>query len=392
MNNAVLEQFDRQRSRGTEGFGLFDGQELNMVHATNEDKILKWLCKYDSNLLMFHHRWPTSTVNVKKAAHPFSTKDHFKDQYIMIHNGVISNPRELFDKHQEMGIKYYSLLDNGTFNDSEALLWDLALTLENKQPKLTATGTIAFVCIKLSRGKLNRLYFGRNTNPLNMFRTEDGIALSSEGAGEAIEPDTLYTFNYDLKRLTSRYFKVPKTNYAAYNPSDYEYRGYGSSYNGRYNDYRYSDYDDDYTDSNYTDKSWDAIGKKVGKGMSKLGTILKGTHGDYRYDEKNQMYLPITEKDYKYYEDDYDYEDVKPLKRDVDSTLFEYMLEGEGNFEDTYWLLEAAYEELEMRPDNLSTHRERALLEACMSEIVKDPEYIDNDSVSSMWRNICKNT
>ena len=80
VNNSIMQIFDKQRHRGTQGFGLFDGQEMNMVHETKEDSILKWLVKYDSNQLLFHHRNPTSTINVKRAAHPFSTKKYFGDK------------------------------------------------------------------------------------------------------------------------------------------------------------------------------------------------------------------------------------------------------------------------------------------------------------------------
>src|SRR5258708_5853048 len=90
VNNDVLQQYDKQKTRGQQGFGIFDGQKMNMIHAAKEDKILKWLCRYDSNLLLMHHRFPTSTINVKRAAHPFSTKKYLGDtQYILVHNGSI---------------------------------------------------------------------------------------------------------------------------------------------------------------------------------------------------------------------------------------------------------------------------------------------------------------
>ena len=252
VNNCILDTFDNQRNRGTEGFGLFDGQEKHMVHATKEDNILKWLVKYDSNLIMFHHRNPTSTINVKRASHPFSTKDYFGDtQYILIHNGHISNSKELYPEHKKLGIKYKSLLNDGTFNDSESLLWDISLYLEGKQSSLNAYGGIAFICVKLVDKKLVKMYFGRNSNPLNLKRTKNNILLSSEGEGELIDRDTLYTYNYELDRLTHRKLTIPSwhSETSAYKAEleTYKWEDYDYSFGGLTKNQGCYTYDDDYT-------------------------------------------------------------------------------------------------------------------------------------------------
>ena len=319
---------------------MFDGQELNMVRASKEDKILKWLCKYDSNLIMFHHRYPTSTINVKRAAHPFSTKDYFKDQYIMVHNGVISNAKELYKEHQEMGIEYQSLLQDGTFNDSEALLWDLALTLEGKQKELTARGSIAFVCIKLTDGKLNKMHFGRNSSPLNMFRNKDGIALSSEGEGESIDRDKLYTFNYELQRLTNREFEIP-------------------SY---YSTYTTPTYTPSYTDGNY-DTYWNRVGTGVNDYLD----------SDFDRDGNYQCAT---------YGDDETYEMFKAKERNVQQRTMRYLAQANGNFELAYNLAEHDYEEL-FKSDEDSV--DFWTLESVLDDLASDPEYLDENSVSSLW-------
>jgi len=210
VNNIILNLFDAQRARGLQGFGLFDGQEKNIVRETTEEKILKWLVKYESKVLLFHHRFPTSTPNVRASAHPFATKDFFKNtQYILVHNGHITNARGLKLEHEKMGIEYRSEMPDSQFNDSEALLWDVALYLEGRQPDIKAVGAMAWICIKLTKGKLDKIYFGRNINPLNMVRVRDSLALSSEGAGDPITPNTLYTYSYKLNRLTSKSLWMP---------------------------------------------------------------------------------------------------------------------------------------------------------------------------------------
>jgi hypothetical protein len=159
---------------------------------------MNWLDKYPSTNILFHHRFPTSTENIKRACHPFSTKDFFDTNYILVHNGVIRNDDELKAEHEAMGIKYSSEHPDGSYNDSEALLWDVALMLEGKQKGLKALGAIAFVCMAIKPGrKHDKLYFARNTNPLNLLYEDDiGFMLSSEGPGEPIVSDALYSYNY----------------------------------------------------------------------------------------------------------------------------------------------------------------------------------------------------
>lgn len=328
VNNEILQRFDMQRSRGTEGFGIFDGQEMNMIKEANEDKILKWLVKYDSNLILFHHRYPTSTINVKRASHPFSTRDYFGDtQYIFVHNGVIQNSEELYDKHMDMGIKYESQLVDGTYNDSEALAWDFALTLEGKQPELTAYGSIAFICLKTVDGVLERMYFGRNVNPLVMDRNEEGISLSSQGSGETIDTHTLYNYNYKLNRLTSRDFEIPS---------------YDTSY-------KY----------------------------------------EYKAPETQSACTTYSDYDEGYYEH---YGLYNASDAEIESCALEYIIAGKGKFETAYWIAEADYELLQQDyvdcgyDSESSFYRKSNLLEDILYYIETHPENKGKDSVSSMWK------
>lgn len=214
-----MKQFQAQKHRGTEGFGVFDRECTRLVRATKQRKILGWLKNHPSKSLMFHHRYPTSTENVKNACHPFSTKNHFATNYVLVHNGHISNSRALKTEHEKLGIEYYSVQKDGRFNDSEALLWDVALYLEGKQTELKAYGNIAFICLAMPRDgrKPSKLHFARNTNPLNMLLDKSMIMLSSEGEGEAIKADKLYSYNYRSSKLDTKYLVVP--GYVSSTPS-----------------------------------------------------------------------------------------------------------------------------------------------------------------------------
>lgn len=337
-----------QRNRGTQGFGLFDGMKQNLVRAANENKILKWLVNYDSDLIMFHHRFPTSTINVKRAAHPFSTKKYFGDtQYILVHNGSVSNSKELKPKHEKLGIKYQSQLQDGTFNDSESLLWDFALTMEGKQDELKAYGGIAFICMKLVKGKLEKLYFARNySKPLTMRYTKKGLELSSEGEGESIKEHTLHTFNYELKRLTKRNFQIPSWNYEYKTPvytNPHTYSG-ACGYGGY-------DYDRDGNPINYDDGYY--------SGQQQL--IAAGDQGEYT-----------------------------PDQWEVDTLVLDYLDRACGNFETAYWMAEWDYglllEDLELEADDRYVYTtELATMERVLEAIETDPENYGTGAVSSAW-------
>lgn len=380
VNNNILQQFDMQRSRGTQGFGLFDGMENNIVRAANENKILKWLVNYDSDMIMFHHRFPTSTINVKRAAHPFSTKKYFGNtQYVLVHNGTITNHRELRTEHGKLGIKYQSLLKDGTYNDSEALLWDFALTMEGKQDEMKAYGGIAFICVKLVNNKIEKLHFGRNySRPLNMEYTKDGLALSSEGRGTSVKEHTLYTFNYQLKRMTKKPFQVPswsgKTNYRSWE-DDTPLSGFGNNpcYQNNW------DRDEEFYDTHYySNGSW----------IRKLPP--KFEH-DYDRDGNPIDCSDGLQKQIDMLSDDYEYSQGvhTPSPGQVDTLVAEYILRCHGNFETAYFLAEADYGDmLDDEADEFTYTDELALMERVLERLESDPEYINETSVSSMWEEI----
>lgn len=253
VNEAIYKQFDRQRGRGTQGFGVFDGRHNHLVKAAEEDRIKLWLAKKknESDLLLFHHRMPTSTINVRQAAHPFASGEYFgKIEYVLIHNGHISNSRELFSKHKELGITYSSLLEDGTFNDSESLMWDFALTMQGKQPELTARGGMALICLKLLNGEPKALYFGRNSNPIYMTRDTEGLLLSSTGLSpeelarrrglnlpteELIPSNTLHTFYFGNKATRTQAFTFPQVVYHPVSNAGNYNRAHNGSYPGQNN-------------------------------------------------------------------------------------------------------------------------------------------------------------
>jgi hypothetical protein len=189
---------------------------------------------------------------VRNGCHPFSTKDFFENNYVIVHNGVISNDDELVKMQKELGIDYISgaKADDGSlawFNDSEAFAYDLAGYLEGENTKLTAAGTIAFIDIKNDKdGKPVCVYFGRNNgNPLHMMFTDKELTLSSEGPGESIEAHQLYCYDYATGKLTTQPFNIP-----SFATGSYDYTGYASGYqrSGGY----YEDDDDELSNTYFS--------------------------------------------------------------------------------------------------------------------------------------------
>lgn len=217
VNKAVISAFNHQRSRGTEGFGLYDGQYKHIIKSTTEKNIKKFLLRKPSTEILFHHRNPTSTPNVKNAAHPFSTKKMFgKTEYILIHNGIIYNADALAEKHAEFGVVYSSSQPSGKFNDSEALLWEFALWMEGWIDKMEAYGSIAFICIEKTNGEPDRLHYFRNlSNPLYVEKTKKRFMLRSQivpgSSGVLVSPGTLFSVDYDTGEMKQKELEL--TNY-----------------------------------------------------------------------------------------------------------------------------------------------------------------------------------
>lgn len=196
------------------------------------------LRKQEGAEILFHHRFPTSTENVRNACHPFSTKTLFRDNYIMVHNGVVRNARTLKEDHEKRGIEYISVQPDGRFNDSEALAYDLGLLFDGQTDKLSAEGSIAFVVVRRDpTGKAMGVFFGRNySSPLVMKKTPNSLTISSEGEGEVVPVNKLHYFSYDTGKITTRDLTI----YTGYKPPVYQ----PSTYEPNYNNYQFTNYPD----------------------------------------------------------------------------------------------------------------------------------------------------
>jgi predicted glutamine amidotransferase len=255
-NKMTYNRFEKQRHRGTQGFG-FVGIEMrddrkfyieSVERSENESGIKTKLDNAKAPIILFHHRYPTSTENIEEATHPIfvSHLGLLEYDYLVVHNGVITNCDELKKSHEEMGFDYTTkiitrvvtetranIYERATekFNDSEAMAIDLALTIEGKQTQMRSVGNIATIAIAFDRDtkEVKKLYFGRNIgNPLVMEKQKEAIVISSEGKGDIVAMDILNEYSFETGITTSRPFTFGKTY--TYKREEPETKKYEKSY------------------------------------------------------------------------------------------------------------------------------------------------------------------
>ena len=218
INEEVYNQFQDQSGRGRKGFGIAmlekpikqeDKPYIKVRRSTDEIGAIIDLKLFPTTMIMFHHRTPTSSDNKIQQTHPILVSNEILEfDWLISHNGIITNDAELKIKHEkEYGIKYST--DNGeiirNYNDSEALAVELAIYLEREQLKknwgveqneIQAKGSAAVIGMqidKITKQPL-KLFYGRNTgNILHTFRDQRIIFISSEGKGQMVTPNE-YTF------------------------------------------------------------------------------------------------------------------------------------------------------------------------------------------------------
>lgn len=233
VNHLIMNQYEDQHTRGKEGFGFIKigtpKEQIEIYRATEPTKALIDLYLNPATMGIFHHRSPTASINDLSQTHPMIVEnDTLKYSYAIIHNGAIQNATEIYKKHTEeqkflyttyyqtyyqskSALKSTELLDK--FNDSESLAIELAKFIENKTETIETTGNAAFIVLQCTKEWTPiAIHFGRNEGkPLNMHQENGELFLSSEGPGEEIKTDTLYTakISQTTLKLTERPILIP---------------------------------------------------------------------------------------------------------------------------------------------------------------------------------------
>lgn len=208
VNEFVLNQYEDQHSRGTQGFGavfIKDDGTYEVKRATEPIKALIDLNLTESKMIMFHHRYPTSSENKINQTHPlFVSNKTLSHDYLIIHNGVIYNDKELNTTHEGIGFSYRTKYTEDTtlkkdkFNDSESLAIEIARYLDGQTTEMDVKGSAAFVCLQIDKAnqKVIKAMYGTNGgSPLKAHISPGKVFLSSVGIGTEVAKNVLYTIN-----------------------------------------------------------------------------------------------------------------------------------------------------------------------------------------------------
>lgn len=243
-NKAVFKRYVHQKNRGSDGFGYLAIKKSKMKsykRAKLESEIKKMLDNEDSETIIFHHRYPTSTPNFKESAHPIKVSNiDLKYDYYLVHNGIINNAYDLKTKHEDLGFEYNTEIiqkwvtsgqtyKEECFNDSESLAIEVALAIDKNDMRIEAKGSIAFIVaqVEKSNNKIVGVYFARNEgNPLKINIDKHLISIGSESEGTIIPANILHKLDLKTNDITEHAFSMPA--YHGYN-FGYDLRGESKS-------------------------------------------------------------------------------------------------------------------------------------------------------------------
>lgn len=258
INNKVLELYQDQRSRGTEGFGVIlikkDGS-CEIKRACHENKMMIDLSlpQNKRNIIFLHHRSPTSTDNLISQTHPIIIDlKSLEHKYFLFHNGIIRNAQDLKEEHEKLNLTYSTNIPDeryqDEFNDSESLGIELARFIEKQNEIINIQGSAAFILFQVNKktDKIIQIFYGQKDGKLKMQKSEDQMIISSENSkGYDIKENRLYQFNlkdfkikksklkFPEKEFTGReIIKEPTTIY----PSSISNIGFNNDENAKYED------------------------------------------------------------------------------------------------------------------------------------------------------------
>lgn len=197
-----------QLDRGNKGFGAIyidNKGKFKIIRACHQTKTLIDNHFNPSQMVIMHHRWPTSSDNQISQTHPIIIDNgSLKHGYLIIHNGVIRNDKELKTQHEKDGFKYTTDdQEDKRFNDSECLAIEVAKFIEGQTKIIGIIGSCAFIAAQFNKKTktITKIFYGRdNTNPLKLAKNRSILYLTSASKGENIKPNTLYSFN--IKNFT----------------------------------------------------------------------------------------------------------------------------------------------------------------------------------------------
>lgn len=200
--------FNNQISRGIRGGGMcvkttnkqgkvefYRARDEDAKHLFNESQQKFSTLKKD-DIVLLHHRYPTTNDNGKTTTHPFMNEN--KD-ISLIHNGTISNHEQLYEELTNKGHVFESQTEKG-ITDSEVILHEFEEGLEGKRTAKAITKSLerlhekleGMFAIAITMKGSNKIWLTKNYNPIIVYKDRYAFYASSE-----------YPENHGFEKITT---------------------------------------------------------------------------------------------------------------------------------------------------------------------------------------------
>lgn len=246
--HSILESQD---NRGVEGGGVLikhkDSDNLIRLRALNPyEFFLRWNELYSlikkGDLIIFHHRIPTSNVNIIIKNHPFINEDRTIG---LIHNGIIPRAHENYAMLKNHGHKFESETNiNNIVNitDSELILHEYEDNLKEEETKGLALletekalcgGWYGSMTIALIHSDEHLIRLFTNSNSLYSYKYKGNYYFSSENPklvddAKVTELSNFRVYELSTIGLTLKELGVSHQVYKGSSQWDYEYDSCGN--------------------------------------------------------------------------------------------------------------------------------------------------------------------
>jgi glucosamine--fructose-6-phosphate aminotransferase (isomerizing) len=186
----LLDGLKQLQNRGYDSAGItfYDNYNKNVIthkHASTvtESALAKLNCLENTNdsiLGIAHTRWATHGAKTDINSHPHQS---FDGKFVLVHNGIIENYKEIQAKLNESGITNVSETDTENIVNLLSLEYqktnDVLKTIHSVTSQMTGTWGLVIFCIDTP----NTIYATRQGSPLLVGHTETSALVSSEQSG-----------------------------------------------------------------------------------------------------------------------------------------------------------------------------------------------------------------
>jgi glucosamine--fructose-6-phosphate aminotransferase (isomerizing) len=201
----IIKGLTQLQNRGYDSAGLcvyknniFD---IYKYASTNEESAIDKLSKISINepkeglnVGIGHNRWATHGIKSDTNAHPHLSNNN---QFVIVHNGIIENYKQLKDMLISKGFLFFSQTDTEVIVNLIEYNYRFTLDVYESIKKTISELRGTYGLIIQSTLEPNRLYCVRNGSPLLIGQNEDRIIITSEQSGFCNMVSNYITLNND---------------------------------------------------------------------------------------------------------------------------------------------------------------------------------------------------